>query len=198
MKTFDHFIAVDWAQSNMAIARMTAKSDQMEIRDVPSDIRELKVYLKNLKGRKILTVEESTTAQWLYTELKNEVDEIIICDPRRNRLLADGPKTDKIDAEKLVRLLRAGMLKPVFHTADQFIYLRKLASGYQDTIKAGVRLKNQRSALFRANGLSAKACELVEPAERFVLQGLDRGIAEYATEKNATKKSLKFGAKNTQ
>ena len=148
MKTFDHFIAVDWAQSNMAIARMTAKSDRVEIRDIPSDIRELKVYLKNLKGRKICTVEESTAAQWLYTELKEQVDEILICDPRRNRLLSEGPKTDKIDAEKLVRLLRAGMCKPVFHTADQFIHSRKLVSGYQNTVKAGVRLKNQRSALF--------------------------------------------------
>ena len=195
MQTFDHFIAVDWAQSNMAIARMTAKSDRVEVRDVPSDIRELKVYLKNLKGSKIITVEESTTAQWLYTELKGEVDEILICDPRRNRLLSEGPKTDKIDADKLVRLLRAGMLKPVFHSADQFIYLRKLVSGYQDTVKAGVRLKNQRSALFRANGRSAKECDLVEPAEQFVLRGLDRGIGEYETEKKRYEKEFEVWRK---
>ena len=73
---FDHYIAVDWAQTNMAIARMTAKADKVDTRDVSSDISELKVYLRNLKGRKILTFEESTTAQWLYTELKDEVDDL--------------------------------------------------------------------------------------------------------------------------
>jgi len=180
---FDHYIAVDWAQSNMAIARMTAKSEKVDTRDVPSDIKELKVYLRNLKGRKILTIEESTTAQWLYTELKGEVDEILMCDPRRNRLLSEGPKTDKIDATKLVRLLRAGMLKKVFHTADQFIYLRKLVSGYQDCVKAGVRLKNQRSALFRAVGRAKEESALDSPAEKFVLTGLDDGICAYENQK---------------
>jgi transposase len=193
--TFDHYIGLDWAQSNMAIARMTAKSDRAEVKDIPSDIAEMKVYLRNLKGRKILTIEESTTAQWLYTELRAEVDEILICDPRRNHLLSEGPKTDKIDAEKLVRLLRAGMLKPVFHTADQFVWLRKLASGYQDCVKAGVRLKNQRSSLFRANGLSNKGGKLDNPAEAFVLQGLDKGIEDYEADKKRYEKEFEVWRK---
>ena len=180
---FDHYIAVDWAQTNMAIARMPAKLDKVDTRDVPSDIGELKIYLRNLKGKKILTIEESTTAQWLYTELKDEVDELLVCDPRRNRLLSEGPKTDKIDASKLVQLLRAGMLKRVFHTADQFIYLRKLVSGYRDVVQAGVRLKNQRASLFRANGLSKKEAVLPSDAETFVLQGLDASIERYEKEK---------------
>ena len=66
---FDHYIAIDWAAENMAIARMTKKSNKITLLDVPSDITELKVYLKNLKGSKVLAVEETTTAQWLYAEL---------------------------------------------------------------------------------------------------------------------------------
>ena len=60
----------------------------------------------------------------------------------RNRLLSEGVKTDRIDAEKLVQLLRARLLKEVFHSGHTFIYLRKVISGYEDTIKAGVRVKN--------------------------------------------------------
>ena len=67
--------------------------------DLPSDVNELKLYLGNLRGLKILTFEEGTAAQWLYTELVGTVDELVVCDPRRNRLLIEGPKTDKIDAE---------------------------------------------------------------------------------------------------
>ena len=38
--------------------------------------------------------------------------EVIVCDPRRNKLLEDGSKADKVDARKLAELLRAGLLKP--------------------------------------------------------------------------------------
>ncbi len=77
---YDHYIAIDWSIKNMAIARMTKNSNKITVIDVPSDIVELKVYLKNLRGTKILTIEETTTAHWLYTELKDYVNKIFICD----------------------------------------------------------------------------------------------------------------------
>jgi len=123
---YDHYIAIDWSAINMAIVRMTKKSNKITTIDVPSDIKELQFYLKNLKGTKILSIEETTTSQWLYTELKEYVDEVLICDPYRNSLLSEGPKTDKIDATKLVQLLKAGLMKEVFHSTDKFICLRRL------------------------------------------------------------------------
>ena len=84
---YDHYIAIDWAAINMAIARMTKKSNKITTIDVPSDITEFQFYLKNLKGTKILAIEETTTSQWLYTELKDYVNNILICDPCRNSLL---------------------------------------------------------------------------------------------------------------
>ena len=47
----------------------------------------------------------------------------VICDPRRNKLLSEGPKTDKIDAAKLVQLLKAGLVKEVYHSTDKYINL---------------------------------------------------------------------------
>ena len=43
---YDHYIAVDWAQSNMAIARMTKESPAIKIINVPSSVKELQVYLR--------------------------------------------------------------------------------------------------------------------------------------------------------
>ncbi len=193
---YDHYIAIDWAQRNMAIARMTAKSDEIKAVDVTSNLKELQVYLKALKGTKMLTVEETTTSQWLYTELKDYVDEIVVCDPHRNRLLSEGAKTDKIDASKLVQLLKANFLKPVFHSGDEFIYLRKIVSGYEDLIKSGVRVKNQRSALFRASNRDAKKeSHLENTHEAFVLEGLDSAIAAYEEEKVRYEKEFKRLAK---
>jgi hypothetical protein len=45
---FNHYIAIDWAMSNMAIARMTEKSNRIVTIDVPSEIKELQLYLNNL------------------------------------------------------------------------------------------------------------------------------------------------------
>lgn len=144
---FNHYVAVDWAMSNMAIARITEKSNKITAIDVPADIKELQIYLKNLKGKICLTIEETTTSQWLYTELKDCVDKFIVCDPYRNKLLSEGAKTDKIDAMKLVQLLKADLLKEVFHSSDKFIELRKIVSAYEDTIQAGVRLKKSKISI---------------------------------------------------
>ncbi len=180
---YDHFIAVDWAQKNMAIARMTASTEDIKIMEGPASVDDLRAYLKNLRGTKVLTIEESTSSQWLYVELRGSVNELIVCDPHRNHLLSEGPKSDKIDAKKLVQLLRAGLLKPVFHSTDELIYLRKVVSGHQDLVTAGVRLKNQRSALFRGFGMKKTEKALSDPAAKFVLEGLERSIEAYEKEK---------------
>lgn len=181
---FNHYVAVDWAMSNMAIARMTSKSNKINVIDVPANIKELQLYLKNLKGSICLTFEESTTSQWLYTELKDCVDKLIICDPHRNYLLREGPKTDKIGAKKLVQLSRADLIKEVYHSSNKFIEIRKLVSGYEDLIKAGVRLKNQRSALFRSYNKNHKREKNLEGIiDNFVLQGLDSQILQYEEER---------------
>lgn len=194
---YDHYISLDWAQSNMAVARMTKYSEEIKLIDVPADITEMKFYLKRLKGKKILTFEETTTSQWLYTELKKYVDEILVCNPHRNKLLSEGPKNDKIDAKKLVQLLRANLLKPVFHSGDFFFSLRKIASGYEDVIKTGVRIQNQRKALLRAIGIRREIDLPKDSNEQFVMDGLNRWIKSYEQEKKKYEREFsKLGKTN--
>ena len=184
---YDHYIAIDWSIKNMAIARMTKKSNKITAIDVPSDIEDLQAYLKNLRGTTIVAIEETTTSQWLYAELKDYADRILICDPNRNKLLNEGPKTYTIDASKLVQLLKAGLMKEVYHSTDTFVYLRRVVSGYEDLVKAGVRLKNQRSALLRAcgkRGKEKKDINLGSQGEQFVLDCFDRQIEAYEREKH--------------
>lgn len=190
MHNYDHYIALDWAKINMALAKMTKHSDHIDVIDVPSDIQELKIYLKRLKGSKILTIEETDTAQWLYLELKEHVDEIIICDPYRNKLLSEGAKTDKNDARKLVTLLKNNLLKPVYHSGELLFGLRKLVSGYEDIVKSGVRFQNQRKALLKAVGINKNTGELSDYYEQFVLQGIERNIKQYGEEKKRYEKEF--------
>lgn len=169
---FENYIALDWSQRNMAIAHMTKHSSEITTIDVDSNIKALKLYLSLMKGSKILTFEESNPAQWLYTELIGSVDKIIVCEPYHNHLLKSGPKTDKTDAQKLLKLLRADMLKSVFHCTDEFINIRKLVSGYDDLITSTVRLKNRRSALYRSAGKKVGSA-FEKKEEVFVLEGIE-------------------------
>jgi hypothetical protein len=59
--------------------------------------------------------EEGTWPAWLYDLLKPHVTTIVVCNPRRNALLKEGNKSDRIDARKLSELLRGNLLKPVYH-----------------------------------------------------------------------------------
>lgn len=186
---YDHYVAVDWAMSNMAIAKLSQSSNIPDVIDVPTDIKDLKVYLKNLKGTVCLTIEEMNCSHWLYTELNPFVEKLIICDPFRNRLLSEGAKTDKIDAVKLVKLLKGDLLKEVYHSNDKFIELRKIVSSYNDLIQSGVRLKNQRSALFRSINMNhKKEIDINGESEIFILEGLDAGIEVYEKERKRYQK----------
>lgn len=153
---YNHYIGLDWSKVNFAMATMRSNSKEPKAEECPSDIRLLKEKLKKLTGKKILTIEETTSTHWLYVELKEYVDRIIICDPHRNKLMNDGPKNDKVDAKKLCLLLRNGSLKEVFHTSDKAYEIRKLVSCYDDYVKASVRIKNQRSAMFLSEGKDHK------------------------------------------
>ena len=175
MEEYQHYIALDWSEKIMAVARTTNPRRAPQVFERPSDIEELQEYLRCLKGRKILTFEETTSAQWLYLELCDIVDRIIICDPFHNRLLVHGPKTDKIDATKLCTLLYAGLLKEIFHSADELYELRRLVSGYDDLVHAGVRFLNQHHALERAGGPTHRAGQCAP----FVTDYLQQSIGLY-------------------
>ena len=62
-----------------------------------------------------VTFEEGTWAAWLYDLLKPHVTKLVVCDPRRNALLQDGNKSDRMDARKLSDLLYMNKLNAVYH-----------------------------------------------------------------------------------
>ncbi len=159
---YDQYIAIDWSLKTMAIAHMSHRDDHPRIFEREADLKELKEYLASFKGRTIITLEESGTAHWLYLELVACVERIIVCDPFHNRLLWHGPKTDKIDAGKLCELLRAGLLKEVYHSDNGIYELRTLVSAYQDVVSAGVRALNQKRALALGHRDKGKSASFIE------------------------------------
>ncbi len=66
----------------------------------------------------------------MYEIVKPLVAEVIVCNPRRNKLLAVGNKADRVDAQKLAELLRCGQLKPVYHGTPGVRVLKELVHSY--------------------------------------------------------------------
>jgi hypothetical protein len=87
-------------------------------------------FFAGLHGTLSVTFEEGTCAAWLYDLLKPHVAKLVVCNPRKNALLKDGNKSDRIDARKLAELLRGNQLKPVYHGETGVRMLRELARSY--------------------------------------------------------------------
>ena len=106
-------------------------------------------FLQGLRGELHVTLEEGTWAAWLYDVLKPHVHEVVVCNPRRNALLKEGSKSDKVDARQLSELLRAGLLRPVYHGENGLRTLRELARSYQTISNDLRRVLNRLKAIYR-------------------------------------------------
>jgi len=186
---YNYYIAIDWSQRNMAIATLRKDSNKPRITDVDSDVKLLKTYLSSLKGSKIVTIEETTSTHWLYVELYDYADKVLICDPYKNKLLSDGAKTDKLDAVKLCKLLRGGLLYEVFHNLGKTYELRQLVSDYEQLVKFGTRVKNEKSAIYRSAGKSYKHLEKIDDKTLdWIIRLKDRRIELYESQKTEYEK----------
>ena len=87
-------------------------------------------FIRGLGGDVYVTFEEGTWAAWLYDLLKPYVTKIVVCDPRHTALLKEGSKSDRIDARKLSELLRANLLRPVYHGEKGLRMLKELTRAY--------------------------------------------------------------------
>jgi transposase len=110
-------------------------------------------FLHGLRGELHVTWEEGTWAAWLYDLLQPHVQHIVVCNPRRNALLKEGSKSDKVDACKLANLLRTGMLRPVYHGENGLRTLRELGRSYQTIGKDLTRVMNRLKAVYRGWGI---------------------------------------------
>jgi transposase len=126
----------------------------------------LRQFIRGLDGRVYLTLEEGTHAAWLYDLLRPHVAQLLVCDPRQNKLLGSGSKSDRIDAKKLAQLLRAGLLKPVYHGECGTRPLKELGGSYEALVEDTTRVMNRIKALFRARGLKCEGAEVYRADRR--------------------------------
>jgi len=149
-----HYIGadVDSRMTNLAVER-----NGRIIRElcVPTTIPSLRAAVETIPRPRMMTFEEGPMAHWLARNLGPLVDELIVCDPRRNSLInQDGDSDDRIDARKLAVLLRGGFLRGVYHSDnDQHVLLKHWVGLYHDRVKDAVRQINKIRAMCWRHGL---------------------------------------------
>ena len=170
----DKYMGLDVHQATTVAVVLDAEGkvilETMVVTQAASMVR----LIESLNGPMHVTLEETTQAEWLYEVIRPHVQEVVVCDPRRNKLLSEGSKADKVDARKLADLLRTGMLRTVYHGYETR-KLKELVRGYENLSSDMQRgdgtnqghLSRPRDCDNRSRGLST-------PAKRAVAGKVDR------------------------
>jgi len=123
-------------------------------------------FIRGLRGDLHVTFEEGTWAAWLYDLLKPYVTNVVVCNPRRNALLKEGSRCDRIDARKLAELLRTNLLRPVYHGEKGLRTLKELARAYLTISKDLTRVMNRVKAIYRGWGIPCGGKSVYHPRHR--------------------------------
>jgi transposase len=126
----------------------------------------IRQFVKGLGAHVHLTFEEGTQANWLYELLKPLVAELIVCEPRHNKLLASGNKSDKVDSRKLAELLRLGSLRGVYHDNHSTRMLKELVRVYDGLVSDSTRVMNRIKAIYRSRGIATAGRDVYQLAGR--------------------------------
>src|SRR5246127_1285678 len=160
------YIGLDVHKEALAISVLKGAPQLGEESIVETKASTLLDFLHGLRGELHVTLEEGTWAAWLYDVLKPHVADIVVCNPRRNALLKEGSKSDKIDARRLAELLRSGMLRAVYHGENGLGTLRELARSYLTISKDQARVMSRLKALYRSWGIPCSGTQVYAPRHR--------------------------------
>src|SRR5271165_6765390 len=92
------YIGMDVHQEAIVIAVLNGSGKLVMETIVETKASSILQFLQGLRGELHVTWEEGTWAAWLYDLLQPQVQQVLVCDPRRNALLKEGNKSDKVDA----------------------------------------------------------------------------------------------------
>ena len=102
----EKYIGMDVHQATISVAVTDAQGKLIMECLLETKAATILEFIQGLHGTLSLTFKEGTSAAWLHDLLKAHVSKLVVCDPRKNALLQDGNKSDRIEARKLAELLR--------------------------------------------------------------------------------------------
>jgi transposase len=160
------YIGMDIHKETISIAVMNGEGKLVMESIIETKAITILEFIHGVRGDLHVTFEEGTWAAWLYDLLKPHVTKLVVCDPRKNALMKEGNKSDKIDARKLADLLRGGYLRSVYHGENGLRTLKELARSYLTISKDLTRVMNRVKALYRSGGIFCGGQQVYAPRHR--------------------------------
>jgi transposase len=164
MRTY--YVGMDVHQATIVIAVLNGAGKVVMQTIVETGAETVRGFIKQLRGKVYVTFEEGTQATWLYDVLRPLVTEVLVCNPRHNKLLGFGSKGDRVDALKLAELLRLGSLRAVYHGEQGVRALKELVRNYDCLMRDATRVMNRLKAIFRGRAISCKGHEVYRSDRR--------------------------------
>src|SRR6516165_4564546 len=142
-----------------------------------------------LRGSLHVIFEEGTWAAWLHDLLQPHVTRVVASDPRKNALLKDGNKNDRMDARKLSELLYLNKFTAVYHGQHGLRTLRELARSFITMTRDLTRVMSRLKAIYRSWGIRCAGQQVYSP--RYRAEWLAK-IAEVGVRRRAELYYLQF------
>ena len=146
----EKYIGMDVHQATISVAVTDSRGKLIMESILETKAATILEFIQGLHGSLSVTFEEGTSAAWLHDLLNPHVTRLVVCDPRKNALLKDGSKSDRIDARKLAELLYSNMLRPVYHGEHGVRSLKELARSYLTITKDQARVMTRVKAVYRS------------------------------------------------
>lgn len=129
--------------------------------EVATEAAALQEVVGAIEGIKRVVVEEGNLSDWCKRTLEGRVSEVVICDPRWNRLISEAEdKMDRVDAYRLGLLLWMGQLREVYHGELAMQQLKEAVISYWQASGDVTRAKNRLKSQLARRGLAVQSGSL--------------------------------------
>src|SRR5213596_503001 len=162
----EKYIGMDVHQATISAAVRNAQGKLLMESVLETKADTILEFIQGLRGTLALTFEEGTSATWLHDLLKPHVSRLVVCDPRKNALLKDGNKNDRVDARKLAELLRTNQVKSVYHGKHGTRALKELGRSYLTVTKDVTRVMNRIKSVYRSWAIPCAGTSVYTPRHR--------------------------------
>src|SRR3989475_3873316 len=160
------YIGMDVHQATISVAVRDSRGNLVMEAILETKAETILQFIRGLRGSLYVAFEEGTWAAWLHDLLQPHVARVLASDPRKNALLKDGNKSDRIDARKLAELLYLNKLNPVYHGEHGLRSLKELVRSYLTITKDLVRVMTRVKAIYRSWAIPCTGKQVYAPRHR--------------------------------
>jgi transposase len=145
---------VHWRQTTICI--LDENGRRVKIMNVRGPWQKVLEELVRIEGSWQVCFEASCGYGWLYERLKRMAQKVVVAHPGQLRLIFRSKrKNDRVDAEKLAKLLYLDEVPPVYVPSVEVRSWRAMIEHRQKLLQERVRTKNQLRSLLRTHAIVA-------------------------------------------